>query len=549
MVFFDSKLINLAHPRIVALNPLMLLRYLMLLWFSVIQVNADQPLNFVIFVNHDHAVSAWGIKSDRFQEINPTPNIDSLGSTGYSFINAFCSNGSSAPGSATMLTGKFAHQHGLLVDGQRFNPNQPTLPKALKLVGYESAVFGRWELNTEPADFDHWEVLQNSSEFFNPIIISPAGKRQIEGHSTDIITDLLIQWIKQRQPSAKPFLAFVFFNATQKPWMPTLRQLETYNNILLPEPPSLFSNQKEMAPASRYQMNEIDNDLNITSDLFLGSIIKPIANKSKALDIYQNNLARMNEEQFSTWQLLWRPQNEAYLRDIPTGEELLRWKYQRFTKNYLRCIKDVDENIGRFKSFYDQFSKQKCMFIYTANQGRFLGENGWFGSQWMMEPTMRIPLSFTYINSENTTHRRIEQNVQDIDLAPTILSLAGCDNFENNHGISLNLEDWNSTILDKRKELYFHHYDFPGSLMIAKHYGIRTPAYKLTHYYQFGEWELFDIRSEQAESKNIFDSFNEVEKLKKSLAAFQSRVGDQGDKSIMPEKWRRIYRGPSARME
>jgi hypothetical protein len=106
MVFFDSKLINLAHPRIVALNPLTLLRYLMLLWFSAIQVNADQPLNFVIFVNHNHAVSAWGIKSDRFQEINPTRNIDSLGSTGYSFINAFCSNGSSAPGSATMLTRK-----------------------------------------------------------------------------------------------------------------------------------------------------------------------------------------------------------------------------------------------------------------------------------------------------------------------------------------------------------------------------------------------------------------------------------------------------------
>ena len=145
----------------------------------VIQINADQPLNFVIFVNHDHAVSAWGIKSDRFQEINPTRNIDSLGSTGYSFINAFCSNGSSAPGSATMLTGKFAHQHGLLVNGQRFNPNQPTLPKALKQVGYESALFGRWDLKTEPADFDHWEVLQDSSEFFNPTILSPSEKDRL----------------------------------------------------------------------------------------------------------------------------------------------------------------------------------------------------------------------------------------------------------------------------------------------------------------------------------------------------------------------------------
>ena len=549
MVFIDSKFIELAHSRIVALKSFRVTRAVMLFWLSVIQTNADQKLNFVIFVNHDHAVSAWGIKSDRFQEINPTRNIDSLGLVGYSFINAFCSNGSSAPGSATMITGKFAHQHGLLVNGQRFNPNQPNLPKALKRIGYESAVFGRWELNTEPADFDHWEVLQNSSEFYNPTIISPAGKRQIEGHSTDITTDLLIQWIKQRKPSAKPFLAFVFYNATQRPWMPTLRQLETYNNILLPEPPSLFSNQKDMAPASRYQMNEINSDLNITSDLFLGSIIKPNTKKTKALDIYQNNLARMNEEQFSTWQLLWRPQNEAYLRDIPTGEELLRWKYQRYAKNYLRCIQDVDENIGRFRSFYEQFSKEECVFIYTANKGRFLGENGWFGSQWIMDPSMRIPLIFAFINNKEAKYRKIEENVQDIDLVPTILNLANCENFEENHGISLNLEDWNSSILNKRNELYFHHYDFPGSLMIAKHYGIRTPYYKLTHYYQFGEWELFDIRSEQPESNNILSSFNEVEKLKTSLTEIQSRVVDQGDKSIMPEKWRRIYRGPSARMQ
>jgi hypothetical protein len=134
-------------------------------------------------------------------------------------------------------------------------------------------------------------------------------------------------------------------------------------------------------------------------------------------------------------------------------------------------------------------------------------------------------------------------------LAPTILSLASCDNFENNHGISLNLEDWNSTVLNQRKELYFHHYDFPGSLMIAKHYGIRTPAYKLTHYYQFGEWELFDIRSEQAESKNIFDSFNEVEKLKKvSLNSSHGLVIKVTNQSCQ-KKWRRIYRGPSARVE
>ena len=549
MVSFDSKSINLAHTQIVALKSLMLLRYLMLLWFSAIPVSADQPLNFVIFVNHDHAVSAWGIKSDRFQEINPTRNIDSLGSSGYSFTNAFCSNGSSAPGSATMLTGKFAHQHGLLVNGHRFNPNQPTLPKALKLVGYESALFGRWDLKTEPADFDHWEVLQNSNEFFNPTIISPTGERQFEGHTTDIITDLLIQWITKKHASKKPFLAFVFFNATQRPWMPTLRQLETYNNILLPEPSTLFSNQKDLAPASRYQLNEIDNDLNLTSDLFMGSIVKPNLHDSKTLDVYQKNLARMNDEQFSTWQLLWRPQNEAYSRDVPTGEELLRWKYQRFTKNYLRCIKDVDENIGRFRSIYQNLTNKECVFIYTANQGRFVGENGWFGSQWMMESSMRIPLSFTFINRKDSIPKTIETNVQDIDIVPTILNLADQSNLKGNHGITLNYNDWNSTALNKRSELYFHHYDFPGSLMISKHYGIRTKTHKLIHYYQFGEWELFDYSHQLVESINLIDSSAEVSSLKERLALLKENLDDQGDKSIMPEKWRRIYRGPSARVE
>ena len=548
MVLFGSKLNNPVHPTMIVLNSVLFLLPMSWPMISAVQ-GKDQALSFIIFVQHDHAVSTWGIKSDRFEEINPTPNIDNLGKTGYSFINAFCSNGSSSPGSATLLTGKFAHQHGLLFNGNRFDPNQPTLPRALASNGYETALFGRWDLKTEPADFNHWEVLEERNEFFNPTIISAAGERQIEGHATDIITDLLIQWIRRRESSIKPFLAFVFYNATQRPWMPSLRQLETYNNILLPEPPSLFYNQKDLAPASRYQMNEIGNDLNLTSDLFVGSTLKPNINKPKVLSIYEKNLARMNEEQFSTWQLLWRPQNEAYLRNIPTGEELLRWKYQRFAKNYFRCIRDVDSNIGRFRSFYEQFSNQECVFVYTATQGRFIGENGWFGSQWMMDPSMRIPLSFTLINSIEYSPRKIEANAQDIDLVPTLLSLANCSKFETNHGLALNAEDWNSKELNKRKSLYFHHYDFPGSGMIAKHYGIRTRDYKLIHYYQFDEWELLDVENEQTETKNIFNSNNEIEDLKKRLAEIQVKVSDRSDKSIMPEKWRRIYRGPSARME
>ena len=121
--------------------------------------------NFIILVNHDHAVSTLGLRNSTFQKLNPTTNITALAEDGWFFSNAFCSNGSSAPSTATLLTGKFAHQHGLLSNGQKFDPNQPTLLKALTTKGYETALFGRWDLLIEPAEFDHWEVLDNANVF------------------------------------------------------------------------------------------------------------------------------------------------------------------------------------------------------------------------------------------------------------------------------------------------------------------------------------------------------------------------------------------------
>ena len=511
--------------------------------------NVSEKPNFIIFINHDHAGSALGANKGRFQQVNPTANIDILAENGCFFKNSFCSNGSAGPSSATFLTGKFAHQHGLLVNDQKFDPSQATIPQVLNSHGYETALFGRWNLMTEPAEFSHWEVLEDPDTFFNPTLISSSGKRQIEGHTTDILGDLLIQWIKKQQNSKKPFLAVVFFNATQRPWMPTLRQLETYNDILLTEPITLFSDQKDLAPASRYQHNEIGKDLNLTNDLFLGLPEKPEKQLPEIVESYQKNLSNMNEEQFSTWQLLWRAENEAYFRNIPVEEKLLRWKYQRFAKNYLRCIRDVDENIGRIRSIYEKLVSRECIMVYTAHQGRFIGENGWFGTQWMMEPSMRTPLVFCSINGKTIPKKKIDLNVQDIDIAPTILSLASHKELEDIPGLPLNLSDWNSMSLIGRKELYFHHYEFPGSLMIAKHNGLRTNKFSLINYYQFGEWELFDRTSQLSESKNISDSYSEIEALKNRLSILANEIGDNVDKSIMPEKWRRIYRGPAARME
>lgn len=536
MGFFDS---NLYNKRITFVT----LAFVLLV-FKEIFSNSNKQ-NFAIFVNQDHAVSAWGIKDRRFEEFNPTPNLDEISKQGCTFFNAFSSNSIASSSSATILTGKYTHNHGLIYDGQNFDTSLTTLPKILSSAGYESGLWGRWDSKNEPSDFDHWEVLTNSDTFYNPTFLSVGGTRQIEGHTTDVITDLLIQWIKNRRNKNKPFFALVFYNATRRPWMPSLRQLDTYNNVLLPEPESLHSSQKSMGPASRYQKNEIGNDLNMTDDLF----IKLSDKSTKDIDsfsIYEKNLKNMNGEQLTTWQILMKPHNEAYLREILTGEELLRWKYQRFAKNYLRCIRDVDENIGRFKKFYEEYINQECFLIYTANQGRFLGENGWFGNLWMKESSFRIPLSISSIKGNSIPKMIIDENVQDIDIFPTILNFIDLVPSKVD-GLPLNSNNWNSLAVKEREAIYFHHYNFPSTQMVARHYGIRTKTHKVIHYYQFNEWELFDLKNDPEEIYSITDSQAQFEFLKNKLLTIKEKVGDYTDVSIMPEKWRRIYRGPSAR--
>ena len=173
--------------------------------------NVSEKPNFIILINHDHAGSALGANKGRFQQVNPTENIDILSENGCFFKNSFCSNGSAGPASATLLTGKFAHQHGLLVNDQKFDPSQATILQVLNSHGYETALFGRWNLMTEPAEFSHWEVLEDPDTFFNPTLISSSGKRQIEGHTTDILGDLLIQWIKKAAKLKETFFSCCFF--------------------------------------------------------------------------------------------------------------------------------------------------------------------------------------------------------------------------------------------------------------------------------------------------------------------------------------------------
>lgn len=508
--------------------------------------------NVILIVTEDHALSSLGAFQKRFAELDPTPNIDRIASDGTLFSQAFCSNPMAVPGIASLLTGKHGHSNGFTKDGGKFNGDQITLPDLLKNNGYDTALFGKWDLGTEPTGFDYWQILADSDEFYNPEFWSPQGKERFEGHSTDIITDLSLDWMNKRGKDPKPFFLMVQFNASRQPWMPAIRHINLFDDVLLPEPPNLLDDLKNRAPPARYQEMEIKRNLDLYYDLFSP---KPDGwSPSTALSgnlVGQKNLQGMNEEQSSAWQLAWRPKNEALVRESLKSEALLRWKFQRFAKNYLRCLKGIDENVARLTQHLALPEAKDCLVVYTASHGRFLGEHGWFGTHWMYEESLRIPLILSHKGNPNTSQKVInEALVQEIDVAPTILESLKIVIPQEVQGRSLLPLLENNNTQPWRKSLYFHYHSFPNEQMVPKHRGIRTLSQKLIHYYQFDEWELFDLSKDPSENLNLYmnEAYQkQISELKAQLARSKQTLEDNSDISVMPEEWRRYYRGPDAR--
>ena len=522
-----------------------------ILLFSHSVFGNEKP-NFIVVVSDSHPISAVGAYKRYLAEVNPTPNIDKIIQNSVLFTHAFCTNASSGPSGAVLLTGKHSHINGFIQNGNKFNTSQESLPQLLQKAGYLTALLGRWDLGTQPKHFDYWNILIDPAEKYNPEFLSTSAQKRIEGHSTDIITDLTLQWLDQREKN-KPFFLLVQFNATSKPWIPAIRHLNLFDDKLLPEPQNLKDDHSGKASPARYQSMDINNDLNFSDDLFFQSELMD-NNQSNSIEASNSkkNLNLMTPEQVSAWTFSWRPKNEALLRDIESDENIMQFKFQRFIKNYLRCVRGMDENIKRLDDFLSEQNASDSIYIYTSNQGRFLGEHGWFGSNWIYEESIRIPLIIKTPWTNNLSSK-VSSIVQNLDLAPTILDYAGIKKSDAMQGVSLqNLLEQGESNSTWQESVYYHYNEFPGKLMVAKHYGIRTQKYKLVHFYQFDEWEFYDLINDPSEDENLYNSdafTSQIEKLKTLLNENRTKYADQTDISIMPEEWRKIYRGPEARKE
>jgi len=484
-------------------------------------VRRDRPNILFIFSDDHapHAISAYGSR------INETPNIDRIATEGALFLNSFCTNSICAPSRAVVLTGKYSHVNGKIDNsGTPFDASQATFNKYLQGVGYQTAMIGKWHLIADPEGFDFWQILPGQGNYYNPEFLTPGGQVQVEGYVTEIITDLTLDWLRNGRDPSRPFLLMCQHKAPHRNWMPGPNQIHLYEDEDIPEPPTLFDDwQGRASPAAEQEMT-VRSHLLPAYDLK----ITPPAGSPEAVGFAGYD--RMTPDQKAMWDAVYGPRNAAFRVADPQGDDLVRWYYQRYIKDYLRCVAGVDESVGQVLDWLDQAGlAENTLVVYCSDQGFYLGDHGWFDKRWMYEESLRMPFLARW-PARIRAGTRVPQMIQNIDYAPTFLEMAEAPVPDDIQGASLLHLMEGDTPAGWRDAIYYHYYEYPEPHRVAPHYGVRTERYKLIYYYLTDEWELFDLVEDPSELHSVYDDPGRAALaagLKAELRRLRSRYRDE----------------------
>lgn len=503
-----------------------------------------QPPNIVFIMSDDHAFQAISAYGHDLGKLAPTPNIDRLAKNGALFENNFCTNSICGPSRAVILTGKHSHINGFRMNGDRFNGNQATLPKYLKKLGYQTAIVGKWHLHGHPQGFDHWKIIVDQGNYYNPDFIDNGDTTRIEGYATDIITENALQWLKNQRNDSMPFFLMVHHKAPHRNWMPALRHANKYDSVTFPLPDSYFPNFENQR-AAQEQQQTIYKDMYEGHDL---KMTKAYGSTELAHNPWTTDFERMTPEQRKAWDEAYLPKNNAFHEANLSGKELAIWKGQRYLQDYLATVAAVDEGVGKILDYLEETGlDENTLVVYTSDQGFYLGEKGWFDKRFMYEESFKMPLLMQLpgVIEPGSTIKAMTQN---LDFAPTFLDLAGGAQFASEMQGESFKKLLDGTEDDFKDAIYYHYYDFPAFHMVKRQYGVRTKRYKLIHFYDdIDTWEFYDLEKDPHEMHNAINDpeyADEIDMMHKKLDSLQKhyQVTDQEFETTPKEKVERTYK-------
>ena len=452
------------------------------LWPAEPAITHTERPNIVFILSDDHApqaIGAYNLRLSAFcREQKITPNIDRLAEAGAIFPNSFCGNSICSPSRAAILTGLHGHANGVRCLNQEVPDGIWKFPTALREAGYQSAVIGKWHLGKTRSETDYWCLAPGQGVYLNPSFESPTGAVSRAGYTADVVTDLSLEWLAKRDP-ARPFLLMVYQKPPHRNWIAPERYAHLLDDVKVPEPDTLFDDYAQRGSPLKKQVMSIDRDMKLSADL----------------KIYEDKpLAQIPE--------MYRSRNEEFRKMKPHGDDLVRWKYQTYLKDYLRCIKSVDDSVGRVMDYLEKnHLAENTVVIYSSDQGFYVGEHGWFDKRWIFEESLHMPFVIRWPGVVKPGSRPSAM-IQNIDYAPTFVEIAGGKVPSGLHGRSFLPVLRGAPPADWRTSLYYRYYD-PGH-GVAQHNGVRTEHFTLVHYFEADEWDLFDLQKDPAQLRSVF---------------------------------------------
>ena len=458
-----------------------------------------KPFNIVYIMTDDHTAQMMSCYDKRFAH---TPNLDRIANDGVRFTNSFVANSLSGPSRACMLTGKHSHKNGFTDNTTCvFDSSQPTFTKHLQNAGYETALFGKWHLESLPQGFDRWEIVPGQGDYYNPDFIVESGDTvRVHGYLTDLITDKSLDWLENEHDKSKPFCLLIHHKAIHRNWLADTAHLQLFEDRTFELPENFYDDYAGRQAAAEQEMS-IFADMDPIYDLKMNRADKNSALKER----YESYVGRMDSAQRAAWDAFYDPITEEFYAANLQGKELAEWKYQRYMRDYLKVVKSLDDNVGRVLDYLEENDLlDNTLVVYTSDQGFYMGEHGWFDKRFMYEESFHTPL-IMHLPEGFDRKGDIDEMVQNIDYGPTFLDLAGVEVPEDMQGVSLlpllkgeHPEDW-------RDALYYHFYEYPAEHSVKRHYGVRDDRYKLIHFYNdIDQWELYDLAEDPTEMHNIY---------------------------------------------
>ena len=509
--------------------------------------------NILFIMSDDHAYQAISAYDDKLIQ---TPNIDRIAKEGMLFNNACVTNSICAPSRAVILTGKHSHINGKIDNKSKFDDSQITFPQLFQKAGYQTAMFGKLHFGNNPKGFDDFLILPGQGNYINPQFLGKEKDTIIKGYVTDIITDLTLNWFKNKRDTSKPFLMMYLHKAPHRPWWPSTDKFAEFYGKEFPEPETLFDDYSGMGKAAKSaEMNILNHMQYMHDSKVYPSTIEKMGKVEPQIEYMRENgtierptpqrfynpYGRADAEQKEKYDVVLNKISEDFKSNWPkmNDEEKMKWKYQRYMQDYLATISSVDDNVGRVLDYLEESGLDKnTIVVYTSDQGFYLGEHGWFDKRFIYNESFKTPLMIKWPNVINagTTNKEMVQN---LDFAQTFLEAAMIDIPNDMQGESLipllkgNSDEWT------RDAVYYHYYEYPSVHMAKRHYGIVNKEFKLVHfYYDIDEWELYDRLNDPNEANNVYnnpDYKDVVEKLTQELKEMRIKYKDSEelDKSFI----------------